>query len=125
MEQVPEETPSASRQIRPEAVPDEVRMVVENWQQIQRQLGPVSREMLSDVLLSVSDSGALVLAFSQETRAEYFRREENKEEIIQAASKLIDRSVTLDVRHIADSREFHTMPELREVLKNVTVEMLD
>lgn len=125
MEKVPEETPSASRQIRPEAVPDEVRMVVENWQQIQRQLGPVSREMLSDVLLSVSDSGALVLAFSQETRAEYFRREENKEEIIQAASKLIDRSVTLDVRHIADSREFHTMPELREVLKNVTVEMLD
>lgn len=100
-------------------------MVVANWQQILRLLGPVSREMLSDVLLSVSDAGALVLAFTQETRAEYFKSEENREELIQAAGKLIDRTIALDVRYVQNNQEFSALPELRDVIKNVTVEMLD
>lgn len=113
------------KELRPDAVPEDVRLVVENWQQILRLLGPVSREMLSDVLLSVSDAGALVLAFTQETRAEYFKSEENREELIQAAGKLIDRTIALDVRYVQNHQEFNALPELREVIKNVTVEMLD
>lgn len=117
--------PVVQQELRPEAVPEDVRMVVANWQQILRLLGPVSREMLSDVLLSVSDAGALVLAFTQETRAEYFKSEENREELIQAAGKLIDRTIALDVRYVQNNQEFSALPELRDVIKNVTVEMLD
>lgn len=121
-EDIPDSEPEVS--VRPDAVPEEVRMAVENWNQVLRHVGPVSREMLSDVLLSVSEDGALILAFAQETRAEYFKGEENRQELIQALAQLIDRTVQIDVRYVTGS-EHSALPELREVLKNVPVEIID
>lgn len=51
------------REIRPEAVPDDVRDVVANWNQILGRIDQVSRSMLLDVRISVSEAGKLVLAF--------------------------------------------------------------
>lgn len=119
------EKPVPKKEIRPEAVPDDVRDVVANWKQILRQLGPVTRNMLADVVLSVSDTGALVMAFSQETPAEYFRKEANREELTEAAGKLTGKEVTLDVRYVESRQEMKALPELRDLLRNVTVEWID
>ena len=54
----PAAVPVKKKEIRPEAVPEDVRAVVGNWKQILRQLNPVTRNMLVDVVLSVSDAGA-------------------------------------------------------------------
>lgn len=62
------------REIRPEAVPDDVRDVVANWNQILGRIDQVSRSMLLDVRISVSEAGKLVLAFTQGMPAEYFKR---------------------------------------------------
>lgn len=121
----PAAVPVKKKEIRPEAVPEDVRAVVENWKQILRQLNPVTRNMLVDVVLSVSDLGALVMAFAQETPAEYFKKEENQEELTEAAGQLTGKEISLDVRYIENKQEIQALPELRNVIKNVTIEMVD
>ncbi len=113
------------KEIRPEAVPEDVREVVGNWKQIISRVGPVCKNMLLDVRLSVSDDGKLVLAFSQETPAEYFRKEDNQRELIDVAGQLTGKEISLDVRYVQRQQEMSALPELRNILKNVEVELID
>ena len=117
--------PVPQKEIRPEAVPDDVRDVVANWKQILSRVSQVCRSMLLDVRLSVSDAGKLVLAFSQATPTEYFKKEENQQELIEAAGQLIGKEISLDVRYVENRREMNALPELRNIIKNVEIEMLD
>ncbi len=113
------------KELRPEAVPEDVREVVANWKQILGRVGAVTRRMLEDVRLSVSEDGALVMAFSQATTAEYFKREDNQEELIRAAEQLTGKVIKLDVRFLEGRREMNTLPELRNMIKNVEIEILE
>lgn len=117
--------PVLKKEIRPEAVPEDVRSVVENWKQILGRVSPVTRRMLEDVRLSVSDSGALVMAFDQTTTAEYFKKEENQNELTEAAGQLTGKEIKLDVRFIENTRERNALPELRDIIKNVEIEILE
>jgi hypothetical protein len=81
--------------------------------------------MLEDVRLSVSDAGALVMAFSQETTAEYFKKEENTDELIDVAGQLTGKEIKLDVRFTESRQEMNALPELRNIIKNVEIEILD
>lgn len=117
--------PVLKKEIRPEAVPEDVRSVVENWKQILGRVSPVTRRMLEDVRLSVSDSGALVMAFDQTTTAEYFKKEENQNELTESAGQLTGKEIKLDVRFIENTRERNALPELRDIIKNVEIEILE
>lgn len=117
--------PMQKKEIRPEAVPDDVKDVVANWKQIRSRVSPVTRTMLDEVRLSVSDSGMLILAFPQATTAEYFRKEDNQKEIIEAAAQLTGKEIQLDIRFVESRRELNTLPELRNMIKNVEIEILD
>ena len=119
------EAPVSKKEIRPEAVPDDVRDVVANWKQIVGRLSQVSRSMLADVHLSVSDAGKLVMAFPQEINADYFRREQNQGELIETAGQVIGKEIQLDIRYVESRREMNALPELRNIIKNVEIEMLD
>ena len=113
------------KEIRPEAVPEDVKAVVANWKQLLGRVSPVARKMLEEVRLSVSDSGLLILAFPQSTTAEYFRREDNQAEVVEAAAQLTGKEIRLDVRLVESRREMNTLPELRNIIKNVEIEILD
>lgn len=113
------------KEVRPEAVPDDVRDVVANWKQILSRVGPVCRNMLLDVRLSVSDKGKLVLAFPQATTAEYFKKEDSQQELIEAAGQLTGKEIVLDVRYVENRQEMNALPELRNIIKNVEIEMMD
>ena len=117
--------PEPVKKIRPEAVPDDVRDVVANWKQILSRVGQVCRSMLVDVRLSVSDAGKLVLAFPQEVTADYFKNEEHQGELIEAAGQLTDKKISLDIRFVQTKQEMNSLPELRNIIKNVEIEMLD
>lgn len=119
-------TPGGPKKVvRPEAVPEDVRDVVANWAQILRQISPVSRSMLNDVTLSVSDAGKLIMAFSQATPADYFKKEENQEELVAAAGKLTGKEVGIEVRFVENKQEYNTFPELRNIIKNVEIEITE
>lgn len=113
------------QEVRPEAVPDDVRDVVANWKQILSRVGPVCRNMLLEVRLSVSDAGKLVLAFPQTTTAEYFKKQESQQELIEAAGQLTGKEISLDVRYVESRQEMDALPELRNIIKNVEIEMMD
>ncbi|MCI8792835.1 MAG: DNA polymerase III subunit gamma/tau [Eubacterium sp.] len=117
--------PESEKEIRPEAVPEDVKAVVANWKQLLGRVSPVARKMLEEVRLSVSDSGLLILAFPQSTTAEYFRREDNQAEVVEAAAQLTGKEIHLDVRLVESRREMNTLPELRNIIKNVEIEILD
>lgn len=119
------EPEAPSREVRPEAVPEDVRDMVANWKQILSRVSQVCRSMLLDVRLSVSDAGKLVLAFPQSTTAEYFKREENQQELIEAAGQLTGKEISLEIRYVEDRREMNTLPELRNIIKNVEIEIVD
>lgn len=111
--------------LRPSAVPEDVRLVVTNWTQILHRVDPVTKQMLADVTLSVSDAGALVMAFSQSTPAEYFRHEKSQSELVEAAAQIIGKNISLEVRFVKDQQEMNALPELRNIIKNVEIEMID
>lgn len=120
-----ESAPVPKKEIRPEAVPEDVRDVVANWKQILGRISPVTRSMLNDVRLSVSDGGSLIMAFSQSTTTEYFKREENQNELIEAAGEMTGKEIRLDVRYVENRREMNALPELRNIIKNVEIEIMD
>ncbi len=113
------------KEIRPEAVPEDVKSVVANWKQVLARMSPVSRTMLDEVRLSVSDSGMLILAFSQSTTAEYFKKEERQQELIDVAGQLTGKEIQLDIRYVESKREMNTLPELRNIIKNVEIVLED
>ena len=113
------------KEVRPEAVPEDVREVVANWKQIISRVSQVCRSMLVDVRLSVSDAGKLVMAFSQEVTADYFKSEEHQKELIEAAGQLTGKEMQLEVRYVESRQEMNSLPELRNIIKNVEIEMLD
>lgn len=121
--EVPDVPPT--REIRPEAVPEDVRAVVANWKQVVSRVDPVCCKMLSDVRLSVSESGRLILAFPQATRADYFKKEENQQEIVDAAGQLTGKEISLEIRFVENRQEMNALPELRNIIKNVEIEMID
>lgn len=119
-----EETPK--RVLRPEAVPDDVREAVAGWRQILQKTGPVTRAMLDDVRLSVSDGGAMILAFTQETPVEYFKQEKNRDELAEAAGEVTGKEIKMEFRYMQSQREYQALPELRSVISDkVTIEMMD
>lgn len=119
------EIPLPKKEIRPEAVPEDVKSVVANWKQVLSRMNPVSRTMLDEVRLSVSDSGKLIMAFPQATTAEYFKKDERQQELIDVAGQLIGKEIKLDIRYVESRREMNALPELRNIIKNVEIVMED
>lgn len=129
------EQPAPRKEIRQEAVPDDVKDVVANWKQVLNRVSPPTRGMLEDVRLSVSDSGMLVLAFAQETQAKYFKEEgsggefisaeRHRDELIEAAGQITGKEIKLDVRFMRNRRELDALPELRNIIKNVEIEIVE
>lgn len=117
--------PVPKKEVRPESVPEDVRMVVANWKQLMSRVSQVCRSMLTDVRLSVSDAGKLVMAFSQEVTADYFKNEQHLNELVEAAGQLTGKNIMFDIRYVETRQEMNSLPELRNILKNVEIEMLD
>ncbi len=105
------------REIRPEAVPDDVRDVVANWNQILGRIDQVSRSMLLDVRISVSEAGKLVLAFTQGMPAEYFKKRKISRMLIEAAGQLTGKRDFVRCTVCGKSSEMNALPELRNIIK--------
>lgn len=110
----PQEIEKPVPKLRASAVPQEVKQLVGNWQQVLNQLDPVSKAMLDMVTLTVNDKGNLVIAFSKQTGYSYFAlQEENRKVVSDAAAEVLDKTVTIEYKYVESKREFDALPELR------------
>lgn len=119
------EAPAPKKEIRPEAIPDDVKSVVASWKQVLARLNPVTRSMLAEVRVSVSEAGRLILAFSEQTKAQYFQREQIQRELTEVMGQLTGKEVGLDIRLAETRQEINALPELRNIIKNVEIEYME
>lgn len=111
---LPEKESVPEKRIRESAVPDEVKALAANWQQVLNHLDPVSRNMVNHVTLTVDDAGTLLVAFSEDTSYSYFAGEEEHKKILgQALSEVAGKYVNMELKYMADRREYDALPELR------------
>lgn len=111
VEQTPEEVKAP---IRESAVPQEVRELAANWNQVLNRLDSVCRTMLNHVTLTVDDEGTLVVAFPEDTSYSYFAGENGHGgQLEEAAAQAAGKTVRIKCRLVADRREFDALPELR------------
>lgn len=107
-------SPDTGKRIRESAVPEEVRSLAGNWQQVLNQLSREDKTMLAQVTLTVDDGGSLVIAFAQDTCYSYFvEKEERKARLAEAASGVIGKDVNIEYRWVKDRQEYDALPELR------------
>lgn len=110
------------------AVPQEVKALAGNWQQVLNQLDPVSRNMLNHVTLTVDDNGTLVIVFAEDTAHAYFAEEESRKELVsQAAARVTGKNVNIEYRFMADRKEYDAIPELRGMFgdSDIVIETVD
>lgn len=119
-----EEKTAARTHIRESAVPQEVRTLVGNWNQVLNQMDAVGRNMLRNVTLTVDDKGSLLVAFAEDTSYTYFAGDEShREQLSEAASGVIGKTVIIEIKLVADRREYDALPELRGMFGDSEIEL--
>lgn len=119
-----EKAAAARKQLRESAVPQEVRALVGNWNQVLNRMDTVSRNMLRNVTLTVDDNGSLLVAFAEDTSYSYFTGDEShREQLSEAASGVIGKTVTIEMKLVADRREYDALPELRGLFGDSEIEL--
>ncbi|MCR4606021.1 MAG: DNA polymerase III subunit gamma/tau [Eubacterium sp.] len=118
--------------IRPEAVPDDIKSVIQNWDHI---LGKVSaipaRGMLGPYLKqavpSTDDEGRLVLAFSDAFARQYVDTVdgENMKLIRDTIAETIEKEVRVVTKDISEAGDRLATTDLRKIIKNVEIETID
>lgn len=124
-----EEEPAVpQKKVLEQAVPEEVKALAANWNQVLNQLDPISKNMLNHITLTVNNQGALVIAFGENTAFSYFGAEESRKEAVsQAAEHVIGKSVNIEYQLVNDQREYDALPELRGLFADhdILIETID
>ncbi|MCR5692044.1 MAG: DNA polymerase III subunit gamma/tau [Eubacterium sp.] len=121
----PLEAPEPVRKILPEAVPEDVRAVVANWNHVKSRVCAVTRTMLEHTKLTVGDDGILLMAEVVDVNADYLNKDVVKQEIIDAAAELTGKEIQVKVVHVESRRELNALPELRQIIKGVDINIED
>ena len=74
-----ESQPEGNKEKTPQkAVPEDIKDIIKNWNKIIQQCGRVEQDMLVNVKKIVSESGALILQFTDPVDEAYFRKEDGR-----------------------------------------------
>ncbi len=116
------------KKILPEAVPDEVKEIVNQWKHIEQAIMAGGKghmlATLKDVILSVDDSGSLVLGLKYPMYIGYFKdHKENLEMLQDIIGEVTGKHVNIVIKDLSNARERVAITDLRDILKNVTIEV--
>ncbi len=116
------------KKILPEAVPDEVKEIVNQWKHIEQAIMAGGKghmlATLKDVILSVDDSGSLVLGLKYPMYIGYFKEhKENLEMLQDIIGEVTGKHVNIVIKDLSNARERVAITDLRDILKNVTIEV--
>lgn len=89
----------------PEAIPEDVKQVVERWQTIVSHIGQPMKSYLRNVRLSIDNENRLLLVVSDSTHYDWLSTEEHKAEIEEGISGMIEKQVEVRFELAADERE--------------------
>ena len=127
MQSVPAQS-APIKQIRPEAVPDEVKEIANQWKHIEQAIRAEGKghmyATLKDVVLSVDDPGNLVLGLKQPMYIAYFKDSKEHVEMLQEIiGEVTGKHVNIVIKDISDAKDRVAITDLRDILKNVPIEV--
>jgi DNA polymerase-3 subunit gamma/tau len=102
-----QEEVQAKPKIYPSAVPDDIKNIIKNWNQILVQCGPVEQVGLEHAKRTVGADGELVLQFTDPTEAGMFQQDSGRrvEEIKNIIRNTTGKEVTLQVRVLSTQED--------------------
>lgn len=89
----------------PEAIPEDVKQVVERWQTIVSRIGQPMKSYLRNVRLSIDNENRLLLVVCDSTHYDWLSTKEHKAEIEESISGMIEKQVEVRFELAADERE--------------------
>ncbi|MDE7424405.1 MAG: DNA polymerase III subunit gamma/tau [Lachnospiraceae bacterium] len=100
------------------AIPDDLQEVAKNWERIIGMQDGLYKAMLMDVIPSVAEGGALLLAVKDPVQMDFLNKEEHIEEIKHAIEKQINKEIDIRVQYMPpDSTEAKSMVDLTKLTK--------
>lgn len=89
----------------PEAIPEDIRQVVERWGSIVNNIGQPMKSYLRNVRLSLDNEGRLLLACTDSTHYDWLTAGDHKTEIEESISGIVGKQVEIQLTLAADERE--------------------
>ena len=120
--------PVSVKQIRPEAIPDEVKEIAGQWKHVEQAIMASGKghllAMLRDVVLSVDDPGNLVLGIKYPMNIKYFKdSKEHLEMLTDIIGEVTGKHVNIVIKDLSNARDRLAVTDLREIIKNVNIEV--
>ncbi len=100
-----ESQPEGNKEKTPQkAVPEDIKDIIKNWNKIIQQCGRVEQDMLVNVKKIVSESGALILQFTDPVDEAYFRKEDGRplEALETIILNITDKEAVIETRTVTE-----------------------
>jgi DNA polymerase III subunit gamma/tau len=94
----------AEKIVLSKAIPEELKMVAQNWDGILAMVNPAVRAMMTTVKPSIGDGNRLLLVFTDDLEREYINQEEHLKEIEAVIQKKINKQVEVMTKLINQGR---------------------
>ena len=104
----------------PDAVPEEIQKVVQNFRSIADEVSAPTSIYLKQARLSLGGDNRLLIVLSDSIAAESVKREDHKQEIESVIEQRIGKKVEVEVRQLDDGRRFEdTFVDLEKHMEKV------
>jgi len=110
----------------PKALPEDIKEVIQNWDKITSQPGSrVEQDMLSNAKKSLSESGALLLQFTDPVEESYFKQNGGRqlEALKTVISNITGKKVNIETRTVAE-QEYENLPDLSQIIHYDNIEYI-
>lgn len=108
------------------AIPEELRELAENWNNILIRLPAAMHSMMESVVPTVGEGSTLLLIFHDELEKNYIDTEAHINEIKQAIRECIQKEVEVETRFVSEEKKsMDNSIDLTKIIKNVKIEYED
>lgn len=102
----------------PKAIPEDVKHVVEHWDQVVSQTDRLAKAYIRDAHLTLGGENNLTLVFDQPLAAEYYGRAEHRKELETLIGQISGKDIQIDVRKNETGRPAgNVYPDIRNLVK--------
>ena len=117
------EAPVEQQKVLVEALPEDVKKIAANWNQILNMVDGAVRMMLLSAKPTVNESNQLVLAFTQELDRAYVENEQTMEHIKQVIGEITGKEVDIKTKIVSEGRDgFDRLSDISKLIKTPNVE---
>ena len=125
VESAGEEFPEPEERNYPNALPEDIVQLAQNWSRILSNLPGSLKVSLSSAKPSVGDKNELILVFTEAFDKEFVEQGDHIEEIKQMITSQIKKQLEVKVALAKSQKEVNLYPDITKMIKNVPVEYVD